>query len=108
MDEAGRSGKLLTLPGNPIFHLDLKIEGEIQPPLLKYAKIQLHIIPLNDPQMHSFGRFLQGPRSLFGIRSVRKTRLHEGFWYAMDTLRDKKFLEESWAGGNAPWKVWDS
>jgi len=33
---------------------------------------------------------------------------HEGFWYAMDTLRDKKFLEESWASGNAPWKVWDS
>jgi len=37
-----------------------------------------------------------------------KAYRHEGFWYAMDTLRDKKFLEDSWAGGNAPWKVWDS
>lgn len=32
---------------------------------------------------------------------------HEGFWYSMDTLRDKISLEEAWATGNAPWKVWD-
>jgi len=32
---------------------------------------------------------------------------YEGFWYAMDTLRDKNHLEELWATGKAPWKVWD-
>jgi glucose-1-phosphate cytidylyltransferase len=32
---------------------------------------------------------------------------HEGFWYPMDTLRDKNYLEETWATGKAPWKVWD-
>jgi glucose-1-phosphate cytidylyltransferase len=31
---------------------------------------------------------------------------HQGFWQAMDTLRDKQRLEELWAGGKAPWKVW--
>ena len=31
---------------------------------------------------------------------------HHGFWQAMDTLRDKKHLEELWARGDAPWKVW--
>lgn len=31
---------------------------------------------------------------------------HDGFWYAMDTLRDMRALNEQWAGGNAPWKVW--
>jgi glucose-1-phosphate cytidylyltransferase len=31
---------------------------------------------------------------------------HTGFWQAMDTLRDKTHLEELWANGNAPWKVW--
>ena len=31
---------------------------------------------------------------------------HDGFWQAMDTLRDKNILEELWASGNAPWKVW--
>jgi glucose-1-phosphate cytidylyltransferase len=31
---------------------------------------------------------------------------HSGFWQSMDTLRDKTLLEELWAGGRAPWKVW--
>lgn len=31
---------------------------------------------------------------------------HEGFWQAMDTLRDKTVLEDLWAKGKAPWKVW--
>jgi glucose-1-phosphate cytidylyltransferase len=31
---------------------------------------------------------------------------HEGFWQPMDTLRDKTHLEDLWASGNAPWKVW--
>ena len=32
---------------------------------------------------------------------------HHGFWQCMDTLRDKQKLEELWASGNAPWKVWE-
>lgn len=32
---------------------------------------------------------------------------HNGFWAAMDTMRDKVRLEEQWAKGRAPWKVWD-
>ena len=31
---------------------------------------------------------------------------HSGFWQPMDTLRDKVQLEELWASGQAPWKVW--
>jgi glucose-1-phosphate cytidylyltransferase len=31
---------------------------------------------------------------------------HQGFWQPMDTLRDKNFLEDLWAKGKAPWKVW--
>jgi glucose-1-phosphate cytidylyltransferase len=30
---------------------------------------------------------------------------HEGFWQAMDTLRDKVYLEQLWQDG-APWKLW--
>ena len=36
-----------------------------------------------------------------------KAYKHEGFWYAMDTLRDKIHLEELWNTGKAPWKVWE-
>jgi len=31
---------------------------------------------------------------------------HNGFWYPMDTIRDKKHLENLWASNNAPWKIW--
>jgi glucose-1-phosphate cytidylyltransferase len=31
---------------------------------------------------------------------------HRGFWQPMDTLRDKNQLEELWASGKAPWKIW--
>ena len=31
----------------------------------------------------------------------------EGFWYAMDTLRDKNYLEDLWNSKKAPWKLWD-
>ena len=31
---------------------------------------------------------------------------HEGFWQCMDTLRDRKYLEELWNQNAAPWKTW--
>ena len=31
---------------------------------------------------------------------------HNDFWHAMDTLRDKNYLEELWGSNNAPWKIW--
>ena len=31
---------------------------------------------------------------------------HDSFWQCMDTLRDKKLLENLWESGDAPWKVW--
>lgn len=32
---------------------------------------------------------------------------HDGFWQPMDTLREKRMLEDLWSSGQAPWKVWD-
>ena len=31
----------------------------------------------------------------------------DGFWYAMDTLRDRNYLEELWNSKKAPWKIWN-
>jgi glucose-1-phosphate cytidylyltransferase len=31
---------------------------------------------------------------------------HQGFWYPMDTMRDKASLEALWASGKPPWKTW--
>ncbi|MGD9153183.1 MAG: glucose-1-phosphate cytidylyltransferase [Gammaproteobacteria bacterium] len=33
--------------------------------------------------------------------------LHEDFWRPMDTLREKKLLEDLWKAKKAPWKIWD-
>jgi glucose-1-phosphate cytidylyltransferase len=32
---------------------------------------------------------------------------HYGFWYPMDTMRDKDHLESLWQSGKAPWKIWE-
>jgi glucose-1-phosphate cytidylyltransferase len=31
---------------------------------------------------------------------------HESFWQCMDTLRDKRLLEQLWASDAAPWRIW--
>lgn len=31
---------------------------------------------------------------------------HDGFWQPMDTLREKRLLEDLWNSGKAPWKIW--
>jgi glucose-1-phosphate cytidylyltransferase len=31
---------------------------------------------------------------------------HEGYWRPMDTMRERRALEEEWASGKPPWKVW--
>jgi glucose-1-phosphate cytidylyltransferase len=31
---------------------------------------------------------------------------HADFWQCMDTLRDKRQLENLWQQGDAPWKTW--
>lgn len=32
---------------------------------------------------------------------------HTGYWQSMDTLRDRSLLNDLWASGHAPWKVWE-
>jgi glucose-1-phosphate cytidylyltransferase len=33
---------------------------------------------------------------------------HEGFWDCMDTYKDAVELNDLWAGGRAPWRIWDA
>ena len=32
---------------------------------------------------------------------------YTGFWQAMDTFKDKQYLEELYASGDAPWELWN-
>lgn len=42
---------------------------------------------------------------LAAARQLRAFR-HEGFWECMDTYKDAVTLNELWASGRAPWKLW--
>ena len=47
-----------------------------------------------------------GPLNKLAANGQLEAFKHQGFWHAMDTLRDKNYLEELWAGQEAPWKCW--
>jgi glucose-1-phosphate cytidylyltransferase len=46
------------------------------------------------------------PLSTLASKGELVAHRHAGFWQAMDTLREKNMLEQLWASGQAPWKVW--
>jgi glucose-1-phosphate cytidylyltransferase len=42
------------------------------------------------------------------LSAERKLALyvHDGFWFSMDTYKEALTLNEMWAKGDAPWKIW--
>jgi glucose-1-phosphate cytidylyltransferase len=48
--------------------------------------------------------FEQGPLEGLAHDNQLAAFPHDGFWAAMDTLRDKNHLEALWASGEAPWR----
>ncbi|WP_027582477.1 glucose-1-phosphate cytidylyltransferase [Bradyrhizobium sp. Ai1a-2] len=48
----------------------------------------------------------QAPLQTLAANGQLTSYQHDGFWHAMDTLRDKNQLEDMWAKGRAPWKSW--
>ncbi len=46
-------------------------------------------------------------RQLADVGQLRAFR-HEGFWDCMDTYKDAVVLNDLWAAGEAPWRVWDA
>lgn len=48
----------------------------------------------------------RGPMESLTAAGEVSAYVHKGFWFPMDTLRDKIALEALWQTGNPPWKVW--
>jgi glucose-1-phosphate cytidylyltransferase len=48
----------------------------------------------------------QGPLETLSKEGQLAAYKHTGFWQPMDTLRDKRYLEDLWQSGDAPWKLW--
>jgi glucose-1-phosphate cytidylyltransferase len=51
--------------------------------------------------------FERGPLEEAAARNELMAFRHDGFWQAMDTLRDRTLLESLWQSGKAPWKTWE-
>ena len=47
-----------------------------------------------------------GPLETLVQRGTLGAYVHDGFWQPMDTLRDRRYLEQLWESGSAPWKRW--
>lgn len=98
----GRFGSLM-VKGEKVFKFDEKIPGDgawvnggffvLEPAVLKH---------------------IEGDSTIWERDTLKKLAAkgklaafeHPGFWQPMDTLRDKKLLEELWQSNKAPWKVW--
>lgn len=50
--------------------------------------------------------FEKGPLDRLAKEGQLTAYFHDGFWQCMDTKREKDKLEELWAAGKAPWKMW--
>jgi glucose-1-phosphate cytidylyltransferase len=50
--------------------------------------------------------FEQEPLGKLAKEGQIYTYKHSGFWMPMDTLRDKKYLNDMCESGNAPWMIW--
>ena len=48
----------------------------------------------------------RGPLERLAARGELRAFRHGGFWDCMDTHKDVVLLNELWASGRAPWKVW--
>lgn len=48
----------------------------------------------------------RGPLETLTQRRTLGAYIHNGFWQPMDTLRERRYLEELWISGEAPWKRW--
>ena len=48
----------------------------------------------------------EGPLASMAKAGQLSAYRHEGFWQPMDTYRESKLLNDLWASGNAPWKIW--
>ena len=60
------------------------------------------------------GRYIEGDTTVWEKEPMGRlaedgqlgVHYHRGFWQPMDTLRDRRHLEDLWASNKAPWKTW--
>ena len=98
----GRYGAL-GLDENAVHHFQEKPDGDGAWINGGYFVLEPSVIDLVDGDACVWE---QGPLNHLASTGQLSSYQHQGFWQPMDTLRDRQKLEELWASGQAPWKVW--
>lgn len=100
----GRFGSLILNANNEVLKFQEKIKGDGQwvnagffvcePEVLNYLKDDSTILE-------------KEPLEKLANEKQLVTFKHNGFWKPMDTLRDKRLLEDLIASNKAPWMMWN-
>jgi len=77
-------------------------DGWVSGGFFAFRRSFLDYIPSDDPE-HFFER---GPVQSITHEGKLGLFRHTGFWMGMDTYREYTALNEMWAAGEAPWKLW--
>lgn len=77
-------------------------EGWVSGGFFAFRKAFLDYVPTDEPD-HFFER---APVQALSHDKKLGMFPHSGFWMGMDTYREYTALNEMWATGEAPWKIW--
>ncbi|MEE0956356.1 MAG: glucose-1-phosphate cytidylyltransferase [Eubacterium sp.] len=113
------SGKMITItcaqPGGRFGSLDIEKDGTVTNFREKkqqdvgwinagFMVVEPEVFDLIEGDQTVFEKY---PLEEAARRGKLGAYLHHGFWQCMDTMREKEMLENLWASGKAPWKVWN-
>ncbi len=99
---AGRFGALVT-DGNRVTSFQEKPQGDGQWINGGFFVCEPSVL---DRIEGDYTVFERGPLADLATDGQLAVWRHDGFWAAMDTLRDKTQLEDLWSSGKAPWRTW--
>ena len=97
--------------GSLVLHKENQVKGFEEKPLGDRAWVSAGYFVV-EPQIFNY---LKDDETVFENEPLEKLAKagemfafkHNKFWYPMDTLRDKVYLEDLWQSGKAPWKIWN-
>ncbi|NQT92322.1 MAG: glucose-1-phosphate cytidylyltransferase [Lentisphaerae bacterium] len=94
MDVDGPDGKVVRFAEKP------EVEGWINGGFFVFSRKVLDLLSGDDCILE------RDPMERLAREGQLMAYRHDGFFYAMDTYREYKALNDMWASGKAPWKTW--
>lgn len=99
----GRFGSLVLNGNNEVLKFQEKLKGDGQWINAGFFVCEPEILNYLDGDSTIFER---DPLERLASEKQLVTYKHYGFWKPMDTMRDKRQLEEMYQNKNAPWVIW--